>query len=47
MPKEVTAAQTALREHNDSKLKFQQFINFASDEADQIITRVRQQVMWN
>jgi len=45
MPKEVSAAQTALRQHNDARNKLQQLINFTSDEADQIIIRVRQQVL--
>jgi len=44
MPKDVSAAQTALRQHNDARNKLQQLINFTSDEADQIIIRVRQQV---
>jgi len=44
MPKDVSAAQTALRQHNDSRNKLQQLINFTSDEADQIVIRVRQQV---
>jgi len=44
MPKEVTAAQKALRQHNEGRYKLQQLINFTSDEADQIIIRVRQQV---
>jgi len=44
MPKEVSAAQTALRQHNDARNKLQQLIDFTSDEADQIVIRVRQQV---
>jgi len=46
MPKEVSAAQTALRQHNDARNKLQQLIDFTSDEADQIIIRVRQQVIY-
>jgi len=45
MPKEVSAAQTALRQHTDARSKLDQLINFTSDEADQIIIRVRQQVI--
>ena len=44
MPKEVSAAQTALRQHSDARNKLQQLINYTSDEADQIVIRVRQQV---
>jgi len=44
MPKDVTSAQTALRQHNDARNKLQQLIDYQSDEADQIIVRVRQQV---
>ena len=45
LPKDVTAAQTALRQHNDGRHKLHQLINYTSDEADQIIIRVRQQVI--
>lgn len=46
MPKDVSAAQTALRQHNDARSKLQQLIDFTSDEADQIVIRVRQQVIY-
>jgi len=43
MPKEVGACEKMLLEHEASRTKLKQYIDFSTEEADQIITRVRQQ----
>jgi len=43
LPTELTSAQVMLREHDVSKVKVNQLIDFTADEGEKIVTRVRQQ----
>ena len=44
LPKELTKAELMLREHESSRDRISELIKFTSEEGEQIVVRVRQQV---
>ena len=47
LPADVTNAETMLVHHDSKKHKIEEIINFSSQEGEQIVVRVRQQVSYN
>ena len=44
LPKDLEKAEVMLREHESSRVKIKEMIDFSAEEGEQIVVRVRQQV---